>query len=368
MAEERNEAGSRTEEPTQRRLQDARSKGDVAKSMEPPAFLALAAVSAALVWMGGAAAQEMARKLVPFIARPDAIDVSGPGLGKVMQAALEAASPASAIMAAAVLAAVAGNVLQTGLIWAPSKLTPDPSKINPMAGFARLFGPDGLVNFLKSLAKVIAVGTVAWMVLKPRTDTLVVLARMDVAGILPLARDWLWALSIAVLIVFGAIAMADWLWQRQRFMQKMRMTREELKEDTKESEGDPHIKAKLRQQRMARSRRRMIQNVPKATMVVMNPTHYAVALRYVQGETAAPVCVAKGVDAVALKIREVALAHDISVVEDPPLARALYAAIDVDDTIPREHYEAVAKLVGALMGIGKQRAARAAATPRPARL
>ena len=319
MAEERNDGASRTEEPTQRRLAEARRKGDVAKSMEPPAFLALAAVAAALVWMGGAAARDIAFQLRPFIERPDAFDMTGPGLGKVMQLALAAAVPVAGIMTIAALAGVAGNLLQTGLIWAPSKLAPDPSKISPMQGFSRLFGPDGLVNFLKSLAKMSAVATVAWMVLRPRTETLAVLGRMDVAGILPLAAEWLQALAIAVLVVFGTIALADWLWQRQRFMQKMRMSREELKEDTKESEGDPHIKAKLRQQRMARARQRMIQNVPKATMVVMNPTHYAVALRYVQGETAAPLCVAKGVDALALKIKEVALAHDIAVIEDPPL-------------------------------------------------
>ena len=367
MAEERNESGSRTEEPTQRRLAEARRKGDVAKSMEPPAFLALAAAAAALVWIGGATSRDIASRLLPFIARPDAFDLTGPGAGKVMAQALSAALPAGGVMAAAMIAAVAGNLLQTGLIWAPSKLTPDPSKISPMAGFARLFGPDGLVNFLKSLAKMGAVAAVAWMVLKPRAETLAVLGRMEVAGILPLAAEWLQALSIAVLVVFGAIALADWIWQRQRFMQKMRMTREELEEDTKESEGDPHIKAKLRQQRMARARQRMIQNVPKATMVVMNPTHYAVALRYVQGETAAPLCVAKGVDAVALRIKEIALAHDIAVIEDPPLARALYAAIDVEETIPREHYEAVAKLVGTIMGLGKRRAQPAPA-PRPARL
>lgn len=367
MAEERNEAGSRTEEPTQRRLAEARRKGDVAKSMEPPAFLALAAVSAALVWVGGAASRDIASRLMPFIERPDSFDLTGPGAARVMGLAMQAALPAAGIMAAAMLAAVAGNVLQTGLIWAPSKLAPDPSKIDPMAGFARLFGPDGLVNFLKSLAKVVAVGAVAWMVLRPRTESLMVLSRMDVTGILPLTGEWLQALAIAVLVVFGAIALADWLWQRQRFMTKMRMTREELKEDTKESEGDPHIKAKLRQQRMARAKRRMIQNVPRATMVIMNPTHYAVALRYVQGETAAPVCVAKGVDALALKIKEVALSHEIAVIEDPPLARALYAAMDVDDTIPREHFEAVARLVGAILGMGRRRT-QAATPPRPARL
>lgn len=365
MAEEREDSASRTEEPTQRRLEEARKKGDIAKSMEPPAFMALAASSAVLVWTGGSIARDMATRLLPFIAHPDSIEMSGSGAVQVMGAALMAAAPASAVMLAAMVAAIAGNLMQTGLIWAPSKLAPDVSKVNPGAGLARMFGPDGLMNFLKSIAKFTAVGAAAWMVLKPHADTLAVLGRMDVAAILPLSAEWLQGLVIGVLIVFGTLALADWLWQRQRFMQKMRMSREDLKQEHKDSEGDPHIKAKLRQQRMARAKRRMIQNVPRATMVVMNPTHYAVALRYVQGETPAPLCVAKGVDALALKIKEVALAHEIAVVEDPPLARALYAAMDVDETIPREHFEAVAKLVGAIMGAGKR---RPATPPRPARL
>jgi flagellar biosynthesis protein FlhB len=367
MAEERNDSASRTEEPTQRRLQEARRKGDVAKSPEAPAFLALAATALVLVMAGGAISRDLAARLRPFIERPDSFDLTGGGALKVMNITLLSLLPVSGIMLAAMVAAVAGNIMQTGFIWAPSKLAPDPSKVSPGAGFARIFGPDGLVNFLKSLAKLLAVAAAAWMVLRPRADSLAMLGRLDVAAILPVSAEWLQALAIGALIVFGVIAGADWLWQRQRFMQKMRMSREEVKEDTKETEGDPHLKAKLRQKRLAASKRRIVQAVPTATLVVMNPTHYAVALRYVQGETPAPICVAKGVDALALKIKEIALAHEISVIEDPPLARALYAAMDVDETIPREHFEAVAKIVGAIMG-ASQRRARPASTPRPARL
>ncbi len=366
MAEERNESGSRTEEPTARRLAEARRQGDVPKSMEAPAFLALAATAMVLVGMGGAISRDIASKLQVFVERPDAFDMSSAGLVKVLGMALQAAAPAGVVMLAAMVAAVAGNLVQTGLIWAPSKLTPDPGKISPMAGFARLFGPDGLVHFLKSVAKMLAVGCTAWMVLQPRAATLVMLGRLDPVAILPLAAQWLQALGVGVLIVFGVLALADFLWQRQRFTQKMRMSREELKEDTKESEGDPLVKAKLRQKRMAASKRRIIQSVPKATLVVMNPTHYAVALRYVRGETPAPVCVAKGIDALALKIKEVALAHDIAVIEDPPLARALYATMEIDETIPREHFEAVAKIVGMILGVSRRRAA--ANAPRPGRL
>jgi len=144
------------------------------------------------------------------------------------------------------------------------------------------------------------------------------------------------------------------------------MSREDVKQDTKEADGDPHVKARQRQIRLQRAKRRMMQNVPKATVVVMNPTHFAVALRYVEGETAAPVCVAKGQDNVALKIRALAEQHGVPVVEDAPLARALYASIDLDQTIPREHYQAVAKIIGFVMGGTRGRAS--APQGRPARL
>ena len=136
------------------------------------------------------------------------------------------------------------------------------------------------------------------------------------------------------------------------------MSREELKEEIRQSEGDPHVKAKLRQIRNERARKRMIQQVPKATLVIVNPTHFAVALRYVQGETDAPVCLAKGVDAVALKIREVAEEAKVPVIEDPPLARALYAAVEIDEAIPTGHYQAVAKIIGFVLGQARRRAAR----------
>jgi flagellar biosynthetic protein FlhB len=230
-----------------------------------------------------------------------------------------------------------------------------------MAGFKRLVGLDNLVNALKSVAKLIAVSVIAYMVMKPHADSVQDMSRLDPMAILPESLDVIRSLAIAVLICMGALALFDWFYSHQRFMHKMRMTREEVKQEHKDSDGDPHIKAKLRQMRMEKSKRRMMQAVPTASVVVMNPTHYAVALRYEPGETPAPVCVAKGMDAIALKIRDVAEGANVPVIEDPPLARALYAAIDVDETIPREHYQAVAKIIGFVMG--RKNPSRGAARP-----
>ena len=182
------------------------------------------------------------------------------------------------------------------------------------------------------------------------------MAALSPAAILPAARDLVIALLFAALVFLAFTAGADYLWQRYRFAERMKMSKEELKEDFKQAEGDPHVKAKLKQIRAQKSRQRMMQAVPTATVIVTNPTHYSVALRYEPDKgDGAPVCVAKGVDALALRIREVAREHKVPIVENVPLARALYAAVEVDDAIPREHFEAAARVIGFVMQGRKKR-------------
>jgi flagellar biosynthetic protein FlhB len=260
---------------------------------------------------------------------------------------------------------VGGNVIQQGFLWTAEKMKPDLSKISPIEGFKRLFGLDGFVQFLRSILKIVIVAWVAYASLQPHAHELEGLSAMEPAAILPFASQILRSLAIAVLTFLGAGALIDWIWQRQRFMSKMRMSREELKEEIRQSEGDPHVKAKLRQIRNERARRRMMAQVPKATVVIANPTHYAVALLYKQGETEAPICLAKGVDKVALRIREVAEEAKVPVVEDPPLARALYAQVEIDETIPVGHYQAVAKIIGFVLNQARRRQQKA--RPRPMR-
>ena len=354
-----NDASDRTEEATPRRLEEARRRGDVAKSHEVPQWASLAAASGVVAICGGWMSRDLAAELTPFLRHPDAYDLTNGGAVTVARQAIMAAAPIMlAVLGAASFAGVAGNVIQTGFLFAPDKLTPDISRLSPMQGFKRLFGIDGLVQFLKSVLKILLVGVVAWMVIKPHVRDFELLPTVEPMALLPLASQLLRALLMAVLALMGVTALFDWFWQRQRFLQRMRMTKQEIKEDFRQTEGDPHVRARLRQIRFERARRRMMQNVPKATVVVMNPTHYAVALRYVAGETAAPLCVAKGIDSLALKIREIAEENSIPVVEDPPLARALYATVDVDQTIPREHYEAVAKVIGFVMQAARRRRAR----------
>jgi flagellar biosynthetic protein FlhB len=356
MAEE-NDGASRTEEPTPRRLEQAREKGDVAKTPELPQLASLAAVVSILAISGGWMCRNLALQLLPFLAHPDSIAIAGGGGMDVARHVLDAALPIIAIvMLSAGAAGAAGHLLQTGLMFTPDKLKVDFSKLSPMQGLKRVFGLDGLIHFAKSLLKVAITAALAWWILKPHLSDIERLGTLDVAAILPYLADLLRRLVFAVMALLLVITGADWFVQKQRFMARMRMSKEELKEEFKNTEGDPHVKAKQKQMRAERARRRMMQQVPKATLVVMNPTHYAVALKYVQGEDDAPICVAKGMDAIALKIRDVAKEANVPVIEDAPLARALYATVDVDDVIPQAHYEAVAKIIGFILRQSRRRA------------
>jgi flagellar biosynthetic protein FlhB len=353
------ERESKTEEATPRKLEQAREKGDVVKTMDLASFATLSAAAGAVLFLGGWLSRNLAAQLTPFISRPEAMLLEGRGGVEIFRHALMAAAPALLIiMAATAVSGAAAHLLQTGLRFTPDKLKFDWSKVSIQKGFSRLFGPDGLVQFLKSLVKVAAMALLAWWILQPTIGRFASLSALEPGAMLPFTVDVLRRLIFAVAALTLVVAGADWLWQRQRFMVRMRMTREEVKEDYKQTEGDPHVKARQKQIRFERARRRMMQAVPDATVVVMNPTHYAVALQYEQGEHPAPICVAKGLDSLALKIREIAEEAGVPVIEDPPLARALYAAVDIDDMIPAAHFEAVAKIIGFILGAGRDRAAR----------
>ncbi|WP_426036636.1 flagellar biosynthesis protein FlhB [Brevundimonas sp. DC300-4] len=348
---------SKTEEATPQKLEEARKKGDVAKSADVAPALSLLGATAVIVMGGGYFATSIGEAFMPFIASPHLLIgglEAGAGVEIGMNAVWAVAPFLGAVMLATIIGGVGGNVFQSGFLFSAEKMKPKWEKISPMGGLKRIFGPDGLMQFAQTFAKLVAVSVICWMVLKPHMREFENMAAMSPAAILPLTRDLMIALMASTLVFLVLGAGADFIWQRMRFAKRQRMTKEEVKEEYKNTEGDPHVKAKLRQIRMQRSRQRMMQNVPKATVIVTNPTHYSVALRYEAGD-AAPVCVAKGVDALALRIREVAREHDVPIVENVPLARALYAAVDIDETIPREHFEAAARIIGFVMQKRKRR-------------
>jgi flagellar biosynthesis protein FlhB len=247
-----------------------------------------------------------------------------------------------------IVAAVAGNMIQHRFLWSTEPLRPALSKISPAAGLKRLFSRQALVNFAKGLAKLALVGGIMAALLWPERGRLEALVDTDPAGTLGVTR----ALSLStlgvVVAVLTVIAALDYLWQYRQWHERQKMSLRELKEEFKQTEGDPAIKAKIRQLRQTRARKRMMAQVPKASVVITNPTHFAVALQYERGMNA-PVCLAKGADAIALRIRAVAEEARVPVVENPTLARALHATVELDQEIPPEHYKAVAEVISYVM-------------------
>ena len=364
MAED-SDPESKTEEPSAKKLSDARAKGDVVKSADIPQLASLTGAVSVILLAGGWLTRDLMAALYPFIAHAGTIEISSGGAVLIMkQAVMAAMPPLLLVMIVTATMGVIANVSQTGFMLTTDKLKPDFSKLDLLKGVTRILGPDGLMQFAKSVVKIFVTGLIAWMVLKPNVGEVRNLVGMDPSLLLPEAIKLSKKMLIMVIIFLVATAAFDYFWQRIRFMNRMRMTLQEVKEEYKQSDGDPHIKGKRRQIQMQRSRQRMMQAVPKATVVVMNPTHYAVALRYEPGETPAPMCVAKGVDELALKIRAVAEEHGVTVLEDPPLARALYASVEIDEEIPIEHFEAVAKVISFVMN-GKKPQAREGQRARP---
>ena len=348
MAETSDDA-EKTEEPTQKRLDEALQRGDVVKSQEVNTWFIMAGAALVLMSFSGGASRELAATMRGLIANAHEIRVDGPALPYLFEKiGLEMLAAVAVPFLVLVLAALGGNLIQHRLVWSFEALAPRLSKISPVAGLQRLFSKQALANLAKGLVKIVVIGTVLTALLWPERDRMESLVSLDIAALLPFILSLSLKLMGAVVAMLAVVAAADYLFQYQQWYQRQKMSLQEIKEEFKQTEGDPTIKGKLKQVRQSRMRKRMIAAVPKASVVITNPTHYAVALQYERGMEA-PVCVAKGVDALALKIREVAAEHSIPVVENPPLARALHATVEVDQAIPPEHYKAVAEVIGYVM-------------------
>ncbi len=358
MADETDQS-EKTEDPTQKKLEDAHKRGDVAKSQEVSTWFSLMGATLIVALFSPSMATDLFTGLGNSFAHLHEIPLDAGGIrelwidyGTILIVSIGLPLLCMMIMA------VAGNMVQHKIVLSAESLKPKLSKISPVAGFKRLFSKDSLVNFVKGMAKIAIVGGLMAAVMWPERDRLDTMIMRDVITILPETREIALQLLGAVLAVMTIVAGLDMFYQRNKWFEKQKMTVQEIKDEYKQSEGDPMIKGKIRQLRMERSRKRMMAAVPSATVVVTNPTHYAVALKYEQG-MAAPLCVAKGIDATALKIREIAKGAEIPIIENPPLARSLYAQVDIDAEIPEEHYRAVAELIGYVLRLRKQPSWRA---------
>jgi flagellar biosynthetic protein FlhB len=355
MAEGGDDKDQRTHEATPKKLDDARKRGEVPMAAEVRHATMMAGALAVTGRLGLTAMQRLTAMLKrlwgsaeDFTLDPDGAQNLATGVAG--HAALSLL-PVFAVLMATALATV---FLQGRLTLSWSRVRPKWSKLSPAGGLKRLFGTRALVEFGKTLAKIGAIGLVVWLVLAPSLEGVDGLVGRSPGAVGGAAAGLAFEALRAVVLLAAGLALFDFLYQRRAFLTRMRMTLQELKDEHKQSDGDPKIKAKIRQIQAQRARGRMMAAVPGASVIVTNPTHYAVALKYEHGVTAAPTVVAKGMDAVALRIREVAAEAGVPILENPPLARALHASVEIDHPIPIEHYAAVAEIIGYVMRLARE--------------
>ncbi|OFX07886.1 MAG: flagellar biosynthesis protein FlhB [Alphaproteobacteria bacterium RIFOXYD12_FULL_60_8] len=348
MAEE--DQDSKTEDASDRKLHRAREEGGVPQSQEVKAVIGLMGAAMVVGIFSPGIANDLKILLIPFLSEVHAMPADFEHLRFLVadvftKAALTIALPMGLIFLVSVMA----SVMQTGLMWTPKKLALDITKFSMIKGAKRLMSTRSLVEFIKGIVKLVVVGLVMWMVAVPQMGVIVNMATMSLEATLGEIKYLVMLLLIVVISVMVVLAVADFTYQFFTFMKEQRMTKQEVKDEAKSSDGDPHVKQRIAQLRKERARQRMMAAVPKADVVVTNPTHYAIALEYKHELMDAPRLVAKGVDSLAQKIREVAELNDVPIVENPPLARALYATVELDQEVPPEHYKAVAEVIGYVM-------------------
>jgi flagellar biosynthetic protein FlhB len=293
---------------------------------------------------------------LPFIEQPDLVSADFEHLIKMAWKLLGIILLAGAVpLVLSLIGAIASGYLQFGLIFSAESLTPKLQKISPLSGLKRMFSSRSLAEFVRGLLKLAIVGAIAMFLILPEVASLNKLIGMEMIQLLWETKRLLAKLLVGVVSIVAVITAIDVIYQRMQHMREMRMSRQELKEEYKETEGDPLVKGRLRQLRMERTRRRMMAQVPQSDVVVTNPTHYAVALKYDQATMAAPKVLAKGIDKAAQRIREIAKEHGIPIVENPPLARGLFAACDVDQEVTPEFYKAVAEVISYIFRLKRRR-------------
>lgn len=338
---------SKTEEPSQKKLEEAKKKGQTISSREISHFFMILALTFFVMSVVPSTGMQTLALLRPFVLKPDEIPMGSAEFSELMRDVMIGMMALLAIpLLLTVLAAIAPSVVQKKWVFSGENLKPKLNKISPMSGFKRLLGLKALVEFMKNLVKVTIVGVICWMIIAPYQEEIAGSMRSQKFEMLGFAQHIAGKMLIGILIMLFLISIFDYFYQRMSFMKQMRMTKQEVKDEYKQQEGDPHIKGKLRQIRREKSRKRMMANVPKADVVITNPTHYAVALKYDPDTMPAPVVLAKGTDQVALRIRELAEKNKITVMRNPPLARVLYDTAEIDEAIPVEQYQAVAKIIG----------------------
>lgn len=348
MAEE--DDAQKTEEPSDKKLAKAREKGQIASSQEVKSWAVLLAGTGAVMFMAPFMAGQIRQIGLPFIEKPHDIPFTFESIrGAIANVAIDLSVALAPFAVLVVVFALAGNLIQSGFLLAPEKIKPDFSKLSLLGGVKRMFSAKGLAEFVKGIFKLSIVAAVSFGLSLPLLEDMELLPALPLHELLDRLLMVAIIIMTATIAVMTAIAALDFAFQKMQFTKQMRMSKQEVKDEHKQAEGDPQVKAKIRALRQQRARERMMANVPEADVVITNPTHFAVALQYDMESMSAPKLVAKGVDSLAFRIREVADEHEIPIVENPPLARALHASVELDEEVPPEHFVAVAEVIGYVM-------------------
>ncbi len=347
MAEgEQPDEAQKTEDPTPKKIEESRKKGQVALSREINNWVMLFAGTILIAALSTTVLGDLSDILRVFIEHSHAIPGDAQGIGEALKTAfIDVLKVLALPLIILLLAAFLSPFVQVGPLFAPEAIKPDISKISIFQGFKRLFSVRALTEFAKGIAKISAVGMVGTLIIMPYFGGIEHFVGLPMPLLLKELQSLVVWLLIGVLIVVLIVAVIDLVYQRYDNAKKMRMTKQEVKDEFKQTEGDPHVKARLRQLRMERGRQRMMQAVPDADVVITNPTHYSIALKYDPQTMEAPICVAKGTDELALRIREVAKENGVELYENKPLARSLFDVVDIDEVIPLEFYQAVAEVI-----------------------
>jgi len=346
VSEEQDDS-SKTEEPTGKKLEEAHKQGQYVVSREVNTWLSVLAIMIVLVYVAPYVFKGLGDRLSYYIAEADQLQLDRGGIGLIMTRVLRDVVVLVWLpLLILLLFGMSGTILQSGFHVTWTLLEPKFSKISPLTGIKRLLSPiPQAIELAKAVVKLVVVTVIAYLVLKPVFVSVEATIGLEMWPLLEEMRKLALALFIGVLLVMAAVAAGDFAYQYMQHYKKLRMTKQEIKDEHKQSEGDPMVKGRLRGLRMEKARKRMMASVPKADVVVTNPTHYAVALQYDPTTMQAPVVLAMGIDQIALNIRKIAEEHKIPIVRNPPLARALYDTAEIDREIPADHYKAVAEVI-----------------------
>ncbi len=346
MAENQTDDSQKTEDPTQKKIEESRKKGQVALSREVNNWVILLAATILISGFLPGVFSQLSDLFESYIEHAYAVPPGIDGISMVLGDATKRVVMILALpLAILMFAAFISPFIQVGPLLSPEAISPSLSKISIVKGMGRLFSMRSLMEFFKGLFKIGIVSVIGVIILLPYFDKLEHVIGLPMMVFLDEMQVLVIRLMIGVLIVLMVIAMIDLVYQRFEHNKKMKMSRQEVKDEYKQTEGDPMVRARLRQLRSEKARQRMMQAVPSADVVITNPTHFSIALKYDPETMDAPICVAKGIDDVALRIRELAKEHNIILFENRPLARALYDIIEIDETVPPEQYKAVAEVI-----------------------